>query len=369
MSALNHVPVGDGNSIAMIVRHVSGNLVSRFTDFLTTDGEKPTRDRDGEFADGFWSRDEIDGAWASGFDIVARELEMLVEDDLTSTVTIRGVPAHRARGALAARSRTPRCTRGQIILLAKIEAGDRLDDAQHPAGQSDTIQRQSDARESGPRGDVLLEAAVESLDDALAAVEGGADRLELCANLAVGGTTPSEDLIADVVERVAIPVFVMIRPRGGSFVYSTSELDEMRRSIDRAAELDVDGFVFGVLNTSNRIDTIRTQSLVDVAGDLPVTFHRAFDRVSDRIDALDTLIDLGIGRVLTSGGAPTAIEGLSSLRDLVESAGDGIVILAGGGVRFQNVVEIVDDTGVSEVHARCELQPDRIRSIRVALSE
>jgi copper homeostasis protein len=216
---------------------------------------------------------------------------------------------------------------------------------------------------------ILVEAAVESLDDALAAVDGGADRLELCANLADGGTTPSEELIAEVVEQVAIPVFVMIRPRGGSFVYSTAELDDMRRSIDRARELDVDGFVLGVLNTSNRIDTIRTQSLVDVAGDLPVTFHRAFDRVADRIDALDTLIDLGIGRVLTSGGAPTAAQGLAQLRELVETAGDEIVILAGGGVRFQNVLELVEETGVSEVHARCELQADRIRAIRMALGE
>lgn len=216
---------------------------------------------------------------------------------------------------------------------------------------------------------ILVEAAVESLEDALAAVDGGADRLELCANLADGGTTPSEDLIADVVEQVAIPVFVMIRPRGGSFVYSTTELEDMRRSMDRARELDVDGFVLGVLNTSNRIDTIRTQSLVDVAGDLPVTFHRAFDRVADRIDALDALIDLGIGRVLTSGGAPTASQGTAQLRELVETAGDAIVILAGGGVRFQNVVELVEETGVTEVHARCERDADRIRAIRTALTE
>ena len=216
---------------------------------------------------------------------------------------------------------------------------------------------------------ILVEAAVESLDDALAAVDGGADRLELCANLADGGTTPSEGLIADVVEQVDIPVFVMIRPRGGSFVYSTTELEEMRRSIDRARELDVDGFVFGVLNSSNRIDTIRTQSLMDVAADLPVTFHRAFDRVHDRIDALDGLMDLGIARVLTSGGAPTAPQGLASLRELVEVAGDDIVILAGGGVRFQNVLELVDETGVQEVHARCEMQADRIRAIRDALTE
>lgn len=216
---------------------------------------------------------------------------------------------------------------------------------------------------------VLIEAAVESLDDALAAVDGGADRLELCANLADGGTTPSEALIAEVMEQVAVPVFVMVRPRGGSFVYSTSELEEMRRSMDRARELDVDGFVLGVLNASNRVDVIRTQSLVDVAGDLPVTFHRAFDRVADRVDALDTLIDLGIGRVLTSGGAPTAAQGMAQLRELVESAGGGIVILAGGGVRFQNVLELVEETGVTEVHARCEGESDRIRAIRTALAE
>lgn len=214
---------------------------------------------------------------------------------------------------------------------------------------------------------ILLEAAVESLDDALAAIEGGADRLELCADMHVGGTTPSESLILEVVERVSVPVFVMIRPRGGSFVYSTSELDEMRRAMDHSRELDVDGFVFGVLNASNRVDTIRTQSLVDAAGELPVTFHRAFDRVPDRIDALDALIDLGVTRVLTSGGAPTAIEGIAELRELVESAEQRITILAGGGVRFLNVAEVVEETGVHEVHARCEMSVERIRGIRAAL--
>lgn len=216
---------------------------------------------------------------------------------------------------------------------------------------------------------ILLEAAVESLDDALAAIDGGADRLELCARLDQGGTTPSESLIAEVMERVSVPVFVMIRPRGGSFVYTTTELDEMRRDIDRAHDLDVDGFVFGVLNTSHRIDTIRTQSLVDAAGDLPVTFHRAFDRVPDRTDALETLIGLGVARLLTSGGAPTAAEGLYELRDLVEHADDRIEILAGGGVRWNNVADVVEETGVREVHARCEMDADRIRGIRTALDE
>lgn len=216
--------------------------------------------------------------------------------------------------------------------------------------------------------DVLIEAAVDSLDDALAAIDGGADRLELCSSLDEGGLTPSEALIEEVVARVAVPVFIMIRPRGGSFTYSTSELEQMRREIDRGIELDVDGFVFGILNSSGRIDTIRTQSLMDVAGDRPVTFHRAFDRVSDQLDALETLIDLGVARVLTSGGAATAIEGIGALRDLVEAAEERIGILPGGGVRFQNAEEIVEETGVIELHARCEMQPERIRAIRAALS-
>lgn len=215
---------------------------------------------------------------------------------------------------------------------------------------------------------VLIEAAVDSLDDALAAVDGGADRLELCSSLDEGGLTPSEHLIAEVVARIAVPVFVMIRPRGGSFTYSTSELDEMRRDIDRAIELDVDGFVFGILNSSGRVDTIRTQSLIDVAGERPVTFHRAFDRIADQIDGLEALIDLGVSRVLTSGGAPTALEGIMAIRELVDTADGRIGILPGGGVRFQNAEEIVEETGVVELHARCEMDAERIRAIRAALT-
>jgi hypothetical protein len=133
--ALNHVPVGDGNSIAMIVRHVSGNLTSRFTDFLTTDGEKPTRDRDGEFTDGFWSRDEITSAWASGFDVVERELGKLGDEDLTRTVTIRATPLSVHEALARSIAHTAMHT-GQIILLAKIEAGERWATLSIPRGQS-----------------------------------------------------------------------------------------------------------------------------------------------------------------------------------------------------------------------------------------
>ena len=133
--SLNHVPVGDGNSIAMIVRHVSGNLTSRFTDFLTTDGEKPNRDRDSEFTDGFWSREEIDAAWASGFEVVARELSALKDEDLSRTVTIRNTPL-TVHEALARSIAHTAMHTGQIILLAKIEAADRWTTLSIPRGQS-----------------------------------------------------------------------------------------------------------------------------------------------------------------------------------------------------------------------------------------
>ena len=139
---------------------------------------------------------------------------------------------------------------------------------------------------------ILVEAAVESLDDALAAVEGGADRLELCANLSVGGTTPEQTLIAAVLARVEIPVFAMIRPRGGSFVYSESETDRMRRDIEMALDLGVHGVVLGVLDSANRVDVPRTQALASVAGGRRVTFHRAFDRTPDVFAAADALLEM-----------------------------------------------------------------------------
>lgn len=215
---------------------------------------------------------------------------------------------------------------------------------------------------------VLVEAAVESLDDAFAAYDGGADRLELCGDLRVGGITPAETLIADVIDRVDVPVFVMIRPRGGSFVYTADELHAMRRDIELARELHADGVVLGVLDSRNEIDVYRCRDLIETADGLPVTFHRAFDRVADQTRALDTLIELGVGRVLTSGGAVSADRGIDMLRDLVEEANGQINILAGGGVREQNVGEIVRETGIIEVHLRCERDAERIRRVKSALA-
>jgi copper homeostasis protein len=214
---------------------------------------------------------------------------------------------------------------------------------------------------------VLVEGCVESLEDSLAAERGGAGRLELCDDLAAGGTTPSPALIAAVKARVRIPVVVMIRPRGGSFVHTAAELDQMRRDIDLAKKLGADALVFGILDERGNIDTPRTRELVSRAGKTPVAFHRAFDAVPNPLTALDLLIDMGISRVLTGGGPKTALDGIKTLAALVERAAGRIGILAGGKVRGNNVRAIVDGSGVSEVHARCERDETRIREIVTAL--
>lgn len=214
---------------------------------------------------------------------------------------------------------------------------------------------------------VLVEGCVESLEDSLAAERGGAGRLELCDDLAVGGTTPSAELIAAVKSQVRIPVVVMIRPRGGSFVHTAAELDHMRRDIDLALRLGADALVLGVLDERGGIDETGTRELVARASGTPVAFHRAFDAVADPLAALDLLIDAGIVRVLTGGGPTTALDGIDTLAALVERAAGRIDILAGGKVRSNNVRAIVDRSGVSQVHARCETNEARIHEIVMAL--
>jgi copper homeostasis protein len=186
----------------------------------------------------------------------------------------------------------------------------------------------------------------------VAAERGGAGRLELCDALFDGGTTPSAGMIAACKEHVSIPVFVIIRPRGGGFVYSDTELDVMRRDIGVARALGADGVVIGPLQPDGTVHALHTTALVEAADDLPVTFHRAFDFAPDLGAALDTLVAAGVGRVLSSGAAPTAREGIPTIASLVEQAGDRIVVMAGGSIRDENVREIVSATGVREVHVR-----------------
>ena len=199
---------------------------------------------------------------------------------------------------------------------------------------------------------MLVESCVDSLDAALASEAGGAGRLELCANLDVGGTTPDPALVAAVVAAVRIPVVAMVRPRGGDFVYDTDALSGMVRDIGRLRAAGAHGIVTGVLTGDGAINAPLMHVIVRMAAPLPVTCHRAFDEVRDLDATLDTLVSLGVTRVLTSGGAPTAAEGASTLARLVHRAAGRIAILAGGTVRASNVRALVETTGVGEVHAR-----------------
>jgi copper homeostasis protein len=215
---------------------------------------------------------------------------------------------------------------------------------------------------------VLVEAAVDSVESAMAAARGGAGRLELCANLAVGGTTPSGDLIDAVLQRVSIPVVAMVRPRGGSFVHPADEVAQMHRDLEMVIGHEVHGVVLGILTADGVVDEVPVRALVALAGATPVVFHKAFDRIADRRRALTTLIDIGVARVLTSAGRPSAIEGAHELAELLAQADGRIEILAGGKVRGDTVQDLVNVSGVTQVHARCELDERRIRDIVEALA-
>lgn len=198
----------------------------------------------------------------------------------------------------------------------------------------------------------IVEAAVETLESALAAERAGAGRIELCANLSDGGTTPSAEVITAVAARTQFSVFVLIRPRAGGFVYSDDEIGVMIRDIELARTMGIAGIVTGALTSGSRVDVERTRALVEAAAGLPVTFHRAFDSTANLPNALEQLIDLGVSRVLTSGGAATALAGASVIAALVDQARERIAIMAGGGIREHNVREVIARTGVREVHAR-----------------
>jgi copper homeostasis protein len=196
----------------------------------------------------------------------------------------------------------------------------------------------------------IIEVCVNSVESALAAQDGGADRVELCDNLFEGGTTPSIGSMAVARERLSIKLQVIIRPRGGDFLYSDLELDIMQRDIEAAKKLGVDGVVIGLLTADGHIDIPRTRQLVDLARPMNVTFHRAFDVAREPFVALDTLMDLGIDRILTSGQEETVIEGADLIAELVRKAGNRLIIMPGGGVNERNAGRIIALTGVQELH-------------------
>ena len=195
-----------------------------------------------------------------------------------------------------------------------------------------------------------FEICANSVASCIAAQEGGADRVELCSGIPEGGTTPSFGMIHKARASIDIALNVIIRPRGGDFLYSEDELEEMIHDIRIAEELGADGLVFGCLTKEGNIDKRAMSILMEAAGSLPVTFHRAFDHSADPLKALEDIIELGCARILTSGCRPTALEGADLLAQLVEKAGDRIIIMPGCGVKESNIAEIARLSGAREFH-------------------
>ena len=195
-----------------------------------------------------------------------------------------------------------------------------------------------------------FEICANSVASCIAAQKGGANRVELCAGIPEGGTTPSYGMIRNARESISIALNVIIRPRGGDFLYSESEIKEMVYDIQVAKELGADGLVFGCLTPDGSVDMKAMKTLMDAAGNTPVTFHRAFDHTCDPFKALEDIISLGCVRILTSGCKPTALEGADLLAQLVERAGERIIIMPGCGIRENNIAEIARLSGAREFH-------------------
>ncbi len=197
---------------------------------------------------------------------------------------------------------------------------------------------------------IALEICVDSVDGAIAAQAGGANRIELCCSLNEGGLTPDQELLHTVRSEVDLQVHVMIRSRGGNFNYIASELDEMMRAIESAQSLGADGVVLGVLTPEMEVDTAMLRRLIDAASPMQVTFHRAFDVSTNLVRSLEEIIAAGADRILTSGGEQDAAAGATRLAELVSTANNRIGIMAGGGVRLENVSGLVLVSGVREIH-------------------
>jgi copper homeostasis protein len=196
---------------------------------------------------------------------------------------------------------------------------------------------------------MIIEICTNGITSSLNAQKGGANRIELCDNLLEGGTTPSLGMIEIIKKQLSIDVFVMIRPRGGDFLYSDLEFEIMKNDILHCKEIGVEGVVFGILNSDGTIDKQRTLSLIEIARPMQVTFHRAFDRCNNLQQGLEDLIELGIDNVLTSGGNPKAIDSLPILEKLVQQAGNRINIMVGSGVNPYNVHHF-KNIGITNFH-------------------
>jgi copper homeostasis protein len=198
----------------------------------------------------------------------------------------------------------------------------------------------------------IKEVCVESFEEAVKAVHAGATRIELCENLSVGGTTPSFGTIKKCLEKLSVPVMVMIRPRGGNFNYSQDEIEIMQEDILKCKELSVQGVVFGLLDETMNIDVTRTRQLVQLARPMQVTFHKAIDESTDLFESVTALKALGVDRILTSGGEKTAEKAAETLNRMIEVAGPQVSIIVAGKVTHENFEEIRKLISSKEYHGR-----------------
>ena len=197
---------------------------------------------------------------------------------------------------------------------------------------------------------IILEVCANSIDSALAAQNGGASRVELCSNLNEGGTTPSQATIEITRKLLTIQLNVLIRPRGGDFLYNDHEFEIMKRDIEVCKTLGVDGVVIGILDEEGNIDFLRTQKLIEIARPMSVTFHRAFDMARDPLKSLSVLMNLGVDRLLTSGQQEKAFLGLTLIKSLINQAGNSLCVMPGSGISSDNIVEIATTVNAKEYH-------------------
>ena len=206
-----------------------------------------------------------------------------------------------------------------------------------------------------------LEIACFNADSAILASEAGVDRIELCDNAHVGGTTPPVEWLTELQHKVHVPINVMIRPRGGDFIYTDEEFQSMKEAMSSfKISPMVSGFVFGILKEDRSIDIPRNKDLVKLAAPLPCTFHRAFDETEDPIQALQDVVHCGIKTILSSGGAPNAVEGCALLAQLVKKAGESVMIMPGGGVRSANIGMLKGKTGALFYHSSALVDDDKV---------
>ena len=199
---------------------------------------------------------------------------------------------------------------------------------------------------------MIKEACVESFEKALESQNNGADRIELCENLSVGGTTPSYGTVKVCLEKLNIPIFPMIRARGGNFVYSNDEIEIMKEDIKVFKDLGVKGLVLGCLTSDNKIDLELTKTLVDLAYPMEVTFHKAIDEISNPLDYIEDLVNIGIKRVLTSGGKLTAFEGKDLINKMIKKSNGRLKIVVAGKVTKENLNELSNLISADEFHGK-----------------